>query len=60
MFSSDMSALQVAIWLAVDDPSHIERGLEDVDLDVNGLPAEVIAAEANREIATHNLSLSSS
>ena len=54
---SDMSALQVAIWLAVDDPSHIERGVEDIDLGAEGLPAEVVAVEANRQTATHDLSM---
>ena len=53
---NDMNAIQVAIWLAIKNPSHIERGLEDADL-VEGteLPAEVVAVENERQTATHNL-----
>ena len=29
---NDMNAIQVAIWLAIENPNHIERGLEDADL----------------------------
>jgi len=51
-----MNAIQVAIWLAIENPSHIERGLEDADL-VEGkeLLAEVVAVESERQTATHNL-----
>mmetsp|Transcript_20420 Transcript_20420/g.37490 ORF Transcript_20420/g.37490 Transcript_20420/m.37490 type:complete len:186 (+) Transcript_20420:142-699(+) len=32
---NDMSSLQVAIWLAIDDPAQLQRGLEDDDVDVD-------------------------
>ena len=53
---SDMNAIQVTIWCAIENPSHIERGLEDADL-VEGkeLPAEVVAQENERQTATHDL-----
>ena len=56
---SDMGALQVAVWLAVENPSHIERGIEDewVGGSDDGLPAEVVEVESGRKTATHDLSM---
>ena len=47
---NDMNAIQVAIWLAIENPNHIERGLEDADL-VEGkeLLAKVVAVESERQ-----------
>jgi hypothetical protein len=33
----ELSSLQTCIWCAIEDPTHIERGMEDIDV-VNELP----------------------
>ena len=52
----EMSALQLGVWHAIDDPSHLDRGMEDADVShTSPLPSEVTEAEAARHKATHDL-----
>lgn len=50
----EVSSLQVCIWLAIDNPAHLERGMEDSKLQ---LPDEVVMAKSNRKTATDGLSM---
>ena len=46
--------LQVCVWLAIDNPSHLDRGMEDIEID---LPHQVVEVENNRVTATYDLLL---
>ena len=50
-----MNAIQVAIWRAIENPSDLERGMEDVTL--AELAKEVEDAELKRKGANHGLSI---
>jgi hypothetical protein len=50
----DLTVLQPSIFCAIEDPSHIDRGMKDEDApSLEEVPAEVIAAEATRKSHTH-------
>ena len=55
-----LSSLQTCIWLAIEDPSHIERGMaeEEVAEEVSEVPDEVAQVEKGRVKATSDLNLS--
>lgn len=51
-----MSALQLGVWHVIDDPSHLDRGMEDAEVNHNPpLPNEMTEVEAARHKATHDL-----
>ena len=53
---NEMSVLQLGVWHAINDPSHLDRGMEDADLSHKSpLTNEVTEVEAARHKATHNL-----
>jgi hypothetical protein len=51
---NELVSLQTCVWLAIEDPSHIERGMEELEVEQD-LPAEVVQAEASRKKATSDL-----
>ena len=50
----EVASLQICIWLAIDNPSHIDSGMEDL---VTADPDRVVAVENNRKSATNYLSM---
>lgn len=56
---SELSALQPCIFCAMDNPTHLDRGLDEEEDGVDEVvqPDEVIAAEAARKKAHHGLDL---
>ena len=53
----DVIAVQMGLWHAVDDPSHLDRGMEDEEVVLSAsVPEEVEMAEEARKKATDGLS----
>jgi hypothetical protein len=50
----EVSAFQVCVWLAIDNPDHLDRGMEDVEIEEDG---EVAMVENNRGKAMDGLSM---
>ena len=53
---NELVSLQTCVWLAIEGPSHIEQGMEELEVEQD-LPAEVVQAEASRKKATSDLKL---
>jgi hypothetical protein len=54
---SQLNQLQPCIFLAIEHPGHLDRGIEELEETPTELHPEVVAAEAARANATHDLSL---
>ena len=56
--SNDIPAIQVAIWHAIDDSSHLDRGIEDPVIGIPlGKDPNIVEAEKRRCSATNGLPL---
>lgn len=54
--AKQLPALQTCVWLAIDNPSHLDRGMEDVEIE-DETPDEVANVESARCSATDDLSM---
>jgi len=54
---TELPALQTCIFCALDDPSHLTRGVEEDAALEPVVPQALVEAEANREKANHGLSM---
>ena len=54
----EMTAIQIGVWHAVDDRTHLDRGMEDAEIITPPeVPGVVIDVEKTREKANKNVSV---
>jgi hypothetical protein len=52
----ELASLQTCVWMAIEAPTHIERGMDALEVDQE-FPVEVVDAEASRTKATSDLNI---
>jgi hypothetical protein len=52
----ELASLQTCVWMVIEDPTHIERGMEALEVNQE-FPVEVVEAEASRTKATSDLNI---